>query len=100
MGREVRKCIGNADEVFARVREACSRLGFRTSKEDAVTRSLQVDTDVSPLSWGETIHIIVSQHQDGSTISLESGPKVWFNLPAKERAARNVRHLLEELAKG
>ena|SRR5437879_3872507 len=97
MGRMTRKYSRDADEVFAKVRTACQTLGLRVTNEDAITRSLQVSTGMSALSWGETLKIVVSQHQDGSTVVVDSGPKVWFNLTAEGRAERTAANLLSQL---
>ncbi len=97
MTKIVRKYSANADEVFSKVKETCQRLGLRIAAEDAITRSLQVSTGLSALSWGETMSLIVSQQRDGSTITLSSSAKVWFNLTAASRADRKAQVLLEEL---
>jgi hypothetical protein len=43
--------------------------------------------------------IIVSQQKDGATVTVDSKPKVWYNLPGSERAKRNAKALLDELEK-
>ncbi len=94
-----RKYNADADKTLMKMKEVCNRLGLPIVKEDATTRRLQVSTGWSAFSWGETMDIIVSQQKDGATVTIDSKPKVWYNLPASERANRNARALLDELEK-
>lgn len=43
--------------------------------------------------------IIISQHKDGSTITVDSNPKVWINLSASGRANRNAEAIFEHVEK-
>jgi len=94
-----RKYNMNADDMFEKIKEACNRLGLPIVKEDATIRRLQISTGWTAFSWGETMDIIVSQQKDGSIVSVDSRPKVWFNLPASGRAESNAKALFEELEK-
>ncbi len=94
-----RRFSTDADRMFEKLKEASPRLGFSIVKEDATTRRLQVSTGWTAFSWGETMDILVGQQKDGSTVTADSKPKVWFNLPGSERADRNINALFEELEK-
>lgn len=97
MTRMTRKYKASADEMFQKVKESCERHGFSMVEEDMVSRRVIASTGWSPFSWGETMEILVSQQAEGSTVTVDSEPNVWFNLPAKERAERNAKSLLEDL---
>ena len=94
-----RKYSTDADMTVEKIKVACNRLGLTIVKEDATTRRLQVSTGWTAFSWGETMDIVVSQQKEGATVTIDSKPKVWFNLPASERAKRNAEALLQELEK-
>ncbi len=83
--------------MLQRVKVSCNKLGFRIIKEDAITRRVLASSGLSALSWGETMDILVSQQKDGSTVTVESRPKVWFNLTAQGAAERNAKKFFEEL---
>lgn len=99
MTKITRKYKANADEIFQKVKEICEGQGLSTVEEDMVNRRLRASTGWSPFSWGETMDIIVSQQAEGSTVTVDSKPNVWFNLPAAARAERNMKRLFEELDK-
>lgn len=94
-----RKYATDADKTLEKMKEVCNRLGLPIVKEDATTRRIQVSTGWTAFSWGETMDIIISQQKDGATVTIDSKPKVWYNLPASERAKRNAEALLNELEK-
>ena len=80
-------------------KEICDRKGFSITDEDGINRRLKVDSGWSAFSWGETLDIIVSQQTEGSTVTVDSKPNVWFNLTAENWAKRNIKYLFEELEK-
>lgn len=89
----------DAETMFEKVKDACKHAGLPVTKEDAVTRRLQISTGWSPFSWGETMDVIVTQQKEGSTVSIDSRPAVWFNLSASDRVKRNAEKLFGELEK-
>ncbi len=94
-----RKFTEDADTTYARVRAACTKLGLKMVREDPVTRRIHVSTGWSAFSWGETMSILVTQQKHGSIVTVDSNPKVGFNLTASGRAKKNVELLFEELEK-
>jgi hypothetical protein len=94
-----RKYSTDADKTLEKIKETCNRLGLPIVNEDATTRRIQVSTGWTAFSWGEIMDIIVSQQKDGATVTVDSKPKVWYNLPGSERAKRNAKALLDELEK-
>lgn len=99
MTKITRKYKANADEMFQKVKETCEGQGLSIIEEDIVNRRLKSSTPWSAFSWGETMDIIVSQQVEGSTVTVDSKPNVWFNLPAVAKAERNAKRLFEELDK-
>lgn len=99
MTKKTRSYKTNVNEVFQKVKEICEREGLSIAEEDVINRSLKAVTGWSAFSWGETMDIIVSQQAEGSTVTVDSKPNVWFNLPAERRAERNIESLFEELEK-
>jgi hypothetical protein len=92
-----RRFSEDVDSVYVMVKAACIKLGLTIVKEDAGTRRIQVSTGWSAFSWGETMNILVTYQKDGSLVTVDSNPKVGFNLTASGRAKRNVKLLFEEL---
>ena len=92
-----RKYPQDADAMLQTVKDSCNKMGLRIIREDATTRRIQASSGLSPLSWGETMNIIVSQQREGSTVTVESKPKVWFHLTAQGAAERNAKRFFEEL---
>lgn len=97
MTEVTRKYPQDADIMFQKVKASCNKLGLRIIKENAITRRIQVSSGLSALSWGETMNILVSQQTYGSTVTVESRPKVWFNLTAQGPAERNAKRFFDEL---
>jgi hypothetical protein len=92
-----RKYNVDADTMFQRTRLACVQAGLSITKEDLLTRRIQASTGLSSFSWGERVNILVSQQIDGSTVTIESKPKVMFNLTAFGGAKGNVETLFERI---
>jgi len=99
MPKITRKYETNVDEMFQKVKETCERQHLSIDEEDAVNRRLKASTGWSAFSWGETMDIIVSQQAEGSAVTVDSKPNIWFNLSAEGRAERNAESLFENLDK-
>jgi len=89
----------NADELFQNVKEVCERQNYSIIEEDTLNRRLKANSGWSAFSWGETMEIIISQLTNGSTITVECKPNIWFNLTAENKVERNIKNLFEELGK-
>lgn len=99
MTKKIKSYKTNADEVFQKVKEICEKEGLSIAEEDVINRRLKAHKGWSAFSWGEVMDIIVSQQAEGSTVTVDSKPNVWFNLPAERRAERNIESLFEKLEK-
>ena len=97
MTRTVRTYSLDPDTLFRIVKAACRVLGYPIAKEDAESRQIVVSTGWSPLSWGETMDIIVSQQKGEAAVVVNSNPKVWFNITASSRADGNTEALFKEI---
>ena len=97
MAEATRRYKEKADTVYGKLQELSMKSGFTIEKTDDVNRRLILSRGMSAFSWGETAEICVSQHENESTVTVSSKPRVWFNVTAEKRAERNVRNLIAEL---
>jgi len=87
-----------ADIVFGKLKEECSKFWFKVISIDESIRRITLSTPPSLMSYGESIEIIVQAEKNNeSLVYVKSTPKLFFNISAGGAVERNIQKIYQIL---